>query len=205
MSTLRTQRLVLLQASAYTLGAELVSRQALGETLGVDVPDSWPPELYDADAIRWTLNWLAEHPENANWSLYYIAEAPGRESSHPRLIGVAGYKGPPDQNGVVEVGYGIVPERRRRGFASEAVQALFTRAFGDGRVRMVVAHTLPELVASIGVLRTTGFSFDGPGNDPHEPTAIRYVLPRERYEALRGDDVGGLISPAARAAGESVT
>lgn len=204
MSTLRTRRLVLLQATPDTLRAELVSRQALGEGLGAEVPDSWPPELYDADAIRWTLNWLAEHPENANWSLYYIAEAPDEESARPRLIGVAGYKGPPDEHGVVEVGYGIVPERRRRGFASEAVRALVARAFGDGRVRTVIAHTLPELVASIGVLRATGFSFDGPGNDPHEPTAIRYVLPRDRYEALHGG-VAGLRSPVSRPAGESVT
>ena len=204
MSTLRTRRLVLLQATPDTLRAELVSRQALGEGLGAEVPDSWPPELYDADAIRWTLNWLTEHPENANWSLYYIAEAPDEESARPRLIGVAGYKGPPDEHGVVEVGYGIVPERRRRGFASEAVRALVARAFGDGRVRTVIAHTLPELVASIGVLRATGFSFDGPGNDPHEPTAIRYVLPRDRYEALHGG-VAGLRSPVSRPAGESVT
>ena len=204
MSTLRTQRLVLLQATPDTLRAELVSRHALGEGLGADVPESWPPELYDADAIRWTLTWLGEHPENANWSLYYIAEAPSRESSRPRLIGVAGYKGPPDESGVVEVGYGIVPERRRRGFASEAVRALVARAFGDARVKTVVAHTLPQLVASIGVLRTTGFSFDGPGNDPHEPTAIRYVLPRERYEEWPGG-VGSLRSSIARPAGESVT
>ena len=204
MSTLRTARLVLLGATVDTLGAELVSRQALGDALGVDVPESWPPELYDADAIRWTLNWLAEHPENGNWSLYYIAEAPGQGSSRPRLVGVAGYKGPPDESGVVEIGYGIVPERRRRGFASEAVEALLARAFGDGRVKTVIAHTLPELVASIGVLRATGFSFDGAGSDPHEPTAIRYVLPRERYEELHGR-IGGLGSPLARPAGESVT
>jgi RimJ/RimL family protein N-acetyltransferase len=204
MSTLRTERLVLFQATADTLRAELVSRQALGEELGVDVPESWPPELYDADAIRWTLNWLAEHPENANWSLYYIAEKGGAESSRLSLIGVAGYKGPPDQNGVVEVGYGVVPERRRRGFASEAVRALIARAFGEGRVKMVVAHTLPELVASIGVLQATGFAFDGPGNDPHEPTAIRFVLPRERYEELHGG-VGRLRSSVVGAPGESVT
>jgi len=32
------------------------------------------------------------------------------------------------------------------------------------------------------VLRATGFLFDGPGNDPHEPAAIRYVMPRSRFE-----------------------
>jgi hypothetical protein len=69
---------------------------------------------------------------------------------------------------------------------------------------MVIAHILPELVASIGVLRSTGFSFDGPGNDPHEPAAIRYVLPRERYEQLHPDHSRS-GSPAARVSGQSVT
>lgn len=184
MSGIRTERLILFQATPETLGAELVSREALGAALGADVPASWPPELYDADAVRWTINWLAQHPENADWSLFYIAESLAERGSRPAIVGVAGYKGAPDERGVVEIGYGIVPESRRRGFASEAVEGLLARAFADERVNTVVAHTLPELVASIGVLRSTGFSFEGPGNDPHEPAAIRYVLPRERYDEL---------------------
>lgn len=193
MTILRTSRLLLLQATPHALEAELDSREALGAALSVEVPDGWPPELYDADAVRWTIAWMAEHPEEIAWSLYYVAEAaPIDSSKRPRLVGVAGYKGGPDIQGVVEIGYGIVAERRRRGFASEAVRALIAHAFLDPRVATVTAHTLPELIPSIGVLRATGFAYDGAGNDPHEPTAIRYVLPRARYEevlaggALRG-------------------
>ena len=181
---LRTPRLVLIQATTEVLQAELSSPEALGIALGVDVPASWPPELYDADAVRWTLGWLAEHGDEAGWSLYYVATI-GAAGGNPRseLVGIAGYKGAPDAAGVVEIGYGIIPEQRRRGFASEAVYALLARAFADPRVATVIAHTLPGLDASIGVLRGTGFTLDGPGNDPHEPTAIRFVLPRDRYTA----------------------
>lgn len=181
---LRTPRLVLIEATAEVLEAELSSAEALGSALGVDVPPSWPPELYDADAARWMLGWLAEHGDEAGWSLYYVATigAAGGDV-RPGLVGVAGYKGGPDAAGVVEIGYGIVPEQRRRGFASEAVSALLARAFADPRVATVIAHTLPGLDASIGVLRSTGFTFDGAGNDPHEPTAIRFVLSRDRYTA----------------------
>ena len=182
MRVLRTPRLLLLQGTFTVLEAELQSREALGEALAARVPDSWPPELYDADAIRWMMKWLVEHPDEADWSLYYVAEVPLVAADRPRLIGVWGVKGGPDPDGVVEIGYGIVPECRRRGFASEAVRGLLVRAFGDARVTTIIAHTLPELTPSIGVLRTTGFAFDGPGNDPQEPTAVRYVLPRSRYE-----------------------
>jgi ribosomal-protein-alanine N-acetyltransferase len=184
MSVLRTPRLLLISATAESLSAELVSPAALGEVLSVDLSASWPPELYDADAVRWTLAWLAQHPAEAEWSLYYIAEVPHARAARALLVGVGGYKGGPDAAGVVEIGYGIVPEARRRGFASEAVRGMLAQAFADARVNTVVAHTLSELTPSLGVLRVTGFVLDGPGNDPHEPAAIRFSLTRERYEQL---------------------
>lgn len=205
MNAIQTPRLILIPATAESLSAELVSPQALGEILGRGVPASWPPELYDADAVRWTLTWLAEHPEQSAWSLYYIAEALRTATEQSQLIGVCGYKGGPDAAGEVEIGYGIVPERRRRGFASEAVRGLLARAFADARVKNVIAHTLSELAASIGVLEATGFSFDGPGNDPQEPAAIRFVLSRDRYEQLIGARGGARVPELSRPPRPSVT
>jgi ribosomal-protein-alanine N-acetyltransferase len=196
MPILRTPRLLLVPATPESLRAELVAPSALGEVLDMDVPPSWPPELYDADAVRWTLSFLLAHPDESLWSLYYLAEALRHPGDRPRLVGLAGYKGGPDAQGIVEIGYGIVPESRRLGFASEAVRTLLATAFADARVRAVVAHTLPDLVASIGVLRATGFTFDGPGNDPHEPTAIRYCLTRADYESGRA---AGSVGAAPRA------
>lgn len=90
------------------------------------------------------------------------------------LIGTAGYKGPPEE-GAVEIGYGIVRDHRRRGYASEAVAALLERAFAEKSVKQVIAETLPELVGSIGVLRKAGFSDAGAGS---EPGVIRFALAR---------------------------
>lgn len=91
------------------------------------------------------------------------------------LIGTAGYKGPP-VDGVVEVGYGIVSDQRRKGYASEATNALVAHAFADERVRLIIAETLPELVGSQGVLRVCGFSAAGAGS---EPGVLRYERCRE--------------------------
>jgi ribosomal-protein-alanine N-acetyltransferase len=186
MSMLRTPRLLLIPGTIRSLEAELVSSAALGEALGVRVPESWPPELYDADAVRWTIAWLTAHPDDGRWILYYIALTPRMGMERPQLVGIAGYKGAPDDSGVVEIGYGVVPEQRRQGYASEAVRALVARAFAEPSVTSVIAHTLPELAPSIGVLQATGFVFDGPGNEPHEPTAIRFVLPRAEHGVALG-------------------
>lgn len=196
MIPLRTPRLLLFPATPESLRAELVGPDALGNVLDVEVPASWPPELYDADAVRWTLAFLRAHPEEQHWSLYYVALSAVPPEARPLLVGLCGYKGGPDGAGVVEIGYGVVPEFRRRGFATEAVHALVAGAFADSRVHAIVAHTLPELTPSIGVLRATGFTFEGPGNDPQEPTAIRFRLTRAEYEAGRGSAAAAVAVPS---------
>jgi [ribosomal protein S5]-alanine N-acetyltransferase len=178
MTELRTPRLRLVRATPAHLRAELESREAFRAALGVEVAPSWPPELYDADAIRWTLAWLEANPDDTRWGFYYIVEA-----DRPTVIGAGGYKGAPDDAGTIEIGYGIVPERRRRGYAREAVDGWLAHAFEDRRVRRVIAHTLAHLDPSIAVLRSAGFRFVGQGNDPSEPSAVQYEITRELYDA----------------------
>lgn len=73
------------------------------------------------------------------------------------VIGNAGFKGPPDGDGVVEIAYGIVPGYEGRGYATEAAAALVSFASESGAVRVVRAHTLPEVNASGTVLTRCGF------------------------------------------------
>ena len=174
---IRTPRLRLVPATPAHLRAELESPTALSKALGVGIAPSWPPELYDADATRWMLGWLESHPDDAQWGFYYFVEADTSQA-----IGAGGYKGAPNDRGDVEIGYSIVPERRRHGFAREAVDGLLAHAFADARVTRVIAHTLVELEPSIAVLRSAGFSFVGHGHDPQEPAAIQYEIRRDGYE-----------------------
>ena len=184
---IQTPRLDLVVARERQLRAELESGAALASALGCVVPSSWPPEFYDADAVRYSLNWLLKHPDEAEWGFYYFLE---RESAgaRPTLVGAGGFKGAPEADGIVELGYSIVPERRRRGYATEATRAMVAFAFASPRVRSVVGQTLPSLVASIGVLEKAGFAFTGAGDDPHAPPGeqvIRYAVTREQWSQRR--------------------
>lgn len=185
VTPIHTPRLTLLPGSFALLRAELEDRAALADMLDADIPDSWPPELYDADATRFMLDWYASHPAEPGWGFYYVIENSNMPGARGLAVGAGGYKGGPDDSGAVEIGYSIVPERRRRGYAREAVEAWLANAFDDQRVNHVVAQTLPELTPSIGVLVATGFSFDGAGSDPGEPSAIRYVINRGAYLARK--------------------
>jgi ribosomal-protein-alanine N-acetyltransferase len=72
-------------------------------------------------------------------------------------IGKCGFKGPPTAAGVVEIAYGIDPDHRGNGYATEAAAALVNYAFASSRVCVVRAHTLPQASASTRVLTKCGF------------------------------------------------
>jgi GNAT superfamily N-acetyltransferase len=73
------------------------------------------------------------------------------------VVGGIGFFGPPRESEEVEVGYGIVPSRQGRGYATEAVQAMVAMAWADPRVTAVVAGTDPGNLASQRVLGKAGF------------------------------------------------
>lgn len=79
-----------------------------------------------------------------------------RESSTGHLVGGVGFKGAPSQDGIVEIGYGLAPAARGRGYATEAVLALVDHARSRG-VAMIVADTEVANEASMAVLRRCGF------------------------------------------------
>lgn len=154
---LLTDRLRILPGGAACLEAE--AQGSLGETLGANIPASWPPDLYDEIARRFSLEHLQKDPENsAWWSPWYLVTR-----DEGLVVGIIGFKGPP-ASGTVEIGYSVVTSHQRRGYATEACEALVGWALAKGVTR-VQAQTLPRLLASIRVLEKAGFRFVGAGSE----------------------------------------
>ncbi len=176
--TLATQRLLLVEADPANLRAALTDSTALATALAAIVPPSWPPEHIDADSLGWTLRMRESLPDSAGWWMYFILRVDGE--GEPRLIGTVGYKGPPTEDRAVEIGYSIVADEQRRGYASEAAKAVIARAFADPRVDRVTAETLVDGVASQGVLRRCGFP---ERTTTPEPGILRFTLERAAWLA----------------------
>ncbi|MGH7637849.1 MAG: GNAT family N-acetyltransferase [Gemmatimonadaceae bacterium] len=170
-----TDRLHLIPGSTETVRSAIEDVAALGVQLDAIIPPSWPPDLLDRDALEWTLRWLSEPSNDPAWGFYWVVLRKPRT-----LVGVVGYKGMP-KDGSVEVGYGVVSEHRRRGYATEATRALIDRAFATPGVTRVIAETLPGLEPSIGVLAKCGFSLIGPGS---EEGTIRYEFVRMQRQGV---------------------
>ena len=165
-----TERLELIPANEQLLRAAQQGDATLAEALGVRLAPAWPPEFYEETSLAWTLDQLAKGPEQAGWLMYFFVVRDGR-----MLIGYGGYKGAPTGDGTVEVGYSVVDDHQRRGYATEATRGLVVRAFSYPQVSRVVAETMPDRIPSIGVLEKIGFTFIGAGA---EEGVIRYELPR---------------------------
>lgn len=78
------------------------------------------------------------------------------DKSDNSIVGDGGFKGPPDENGVIDIGYGIIESRRRQGFAYEAVTALIKWGFSHNNVKAITADCLKNNTASINLLKKLG-------------------------------------------------
>ncbi|MQA98756.1 MAG: GNAT family N-acetyltransferase [Actinobacteria bacterium] len=149
-SAIRTARLELRPCTYEMARAAMTSSESLGRILGTKIAPGWPSEDLE-DAIPVYMAHLERDAGELGWGLWLLIEPTTRV-----MVGDAGFKGRPDALGRVEIGYGIAPEERGRGFATEAAAGLVAWAAGRG-VQLVTAECLDDNAPSIRVLEKTGF------------------------------------------------
>jgi len=103
------------------------------------------------DHVTSYISALRRHPGLLGWGVWLV-----RLKETGQIIGDIGFKGTPDFTGVVDIGYGFLPQHWGKGYATEATKALVAWAFAHGAGR-VTAETLRDNHASIRVLRKSGF------------------------------------------------
>jgi RimJ/RimL family protein N-acetyltransferase len=99
-----------------------------------------------------------------------------------RMIGHAGYHGPPGVNALqkadaIEIGYTIEEAYRGRGYATAAAAELLRRAEERG-VRHYVASTSPGNEPSLAVIRKLGFTQTGEAWDDEDGLELVFELQR---------------------------
>jgi RimJ/RimL family protein N-acetyltransferase len=96
-----------------------------------------------------------EHPEQWNWYAMWMIEL--KDGTH---IGDLCFKGL-EPNGTAEIGYGILEEYQKQGYATESVKAALDWAFQNPEVTAIEAETEPDNTASQRVLEKCGFAANG--------------------------------------------
>ncbi len=114
---------------------------------------------------------VEEDPASAAWVTGVIWD----EQRH-LAVGRAGYHGPPDPAGMVEIGYAVDPALRRRGYARAALEALLRRAAEEPQVRTVRVSISPDNLASYELASQYGFIEVGQQWDNEDGLEIIYEL-----------------------------
>lgn len=132
--------------------------------------------LFVEARAKWLWNYrlkqLETEPEAAAW----IARAVVAEPDDV-VIGYAGYHGPPDDRGMVEVGYTVDPGHRRQGYATAILTALLERAAAEPAVRVVRASISPDNVASLATIANFGFTEVGEQWDEEDGLELLFERP----------------------------
>ena len=137
--------------------AELVAgnRDAASAAAGVELP-----AFFLSDECTWLwrlrLDQLATAPEGTRW----VARA-AVDRGTGVVVGHAGFHGPPDESGMVEMGYAVDPRHRGRGYARAMVRELLRRVQDEPEVATLRATISPGNVASLATIAGLGFVLVG--------------------------------------------
>ncbi|MES2681495.1 MAG: GNAT family N-acetyltransferase [Bacteroidota bacterium] len=170
---IETKNLKLIPCDAAILKSAIEGNDKLAEKLNINVADNWT--AFGLDALKYSLDKLSKDIEESGWSTYFPIL-----KQNNKLIGSGGYKGKPDQDGCVEIGYEIAPDYRNRGFAGEMAAGLVSNALADQRIKLITAHTLGEVNASTKILTACGFAKVAELNDPEDGLIWKWMLKREQ-------------------------
>ena len=152
-----TERLLLVAATPAHFDA-LIDGDPEGfrAALGAAPPDPFAPPPLTDDVIAWFRDQLLETPALQTWLFRWMIARRDRAT-----LGSLGFAGPPDEHGVVTIGYLVYPAHEGKGYASEAVTRLIAWALAQPGVRAVQATIKPDNAASRRVAERAGFTRAG--------------------------------------------
>lgn len=85
--------------------------------------------------------------------------------SENRMVGDLCFKGLPDNNGNVEIGYGTYENFRGKGYMTEAVGGMIAWTETHPKVKSIIAETDKTNLASMVILQKNGFVKSGESDD----------------------------------------
>jgi ribosomal-protein-alanine N-acetyltransferase len=171
---IQTPRLQLLPCSLEHFELLLQGNDHLADLLGISIQDGWTeyPEM-----VLVAYDKLRNDPAMLGWFFYLVIHRADK-----RLIGAGGFKGKPNEEGLVEMGYEISADYREKGLGTEMAEALIRFAFGHSYVKRVIAHTEEEYNASVKILQKAGMRFVGAIKNKEGEDLWEWEITRGHYQ-----------------------
>ncbi len=149
MHELETPRLKLIPFSLELKKAVLHERTRLTDMVKLHISEDWPGPDYE-EALPFFIAQLEK--DSTVWDGIIV------HKHDAAIIGGMGFLGGPDASGAIEMGYNIIPEYRKQGYATEMASALVAWACEQPEIKTVTATCRDDNLASIRVLEKVGMS-----------------------------------------------
>ncbi len=170
---LETEHLRLVPFTLDLMKATLTDKARLAQLCGARIPEDWPqPDL--AEALPAIAQDMEKYPERASWDGIIIHKADNT------IIGDMGLMSGPNEEGIADVGYSIIPAYRNHGYATEMLRELLAWAFEEAGIKKITADCLETNTGSIRVLEKAGLHCIG-----HDKDLLKWEVDREEWPQAR--------------------
>ncbi|MHB9034706.1 MAG: GNAT family N-acetyltransferase [Anaerolineae bacterium] len=150
---LETSAIIVVALSVEQLRLASVDLPAYAASLGCPNYTPEQPEADLIDALKKMISSLEASPQlwpwNTNWAIISKQEQ--------AVIGGIDFHGPPDQEGRIEIGYGLDKAFRGQGYMGQAVSLMVAWGLAQPDVKLIEAETYLDNWASQRVLQRKGF------------------------------------------------
>jgi ribosomal-protein-alanine N-acetyltransferase len=147
---------------------------SVGAELRAMLPIPW------LDGVRWLAGVRARQlrlqPEDGPWLLRPILLR--TPNGGLQAIGYLNFHAGPDEQGMVEVGYTLLPDARGRGYAIEAVRTAFDWAASEHGIHRFRASIAPDNARSLNLASKLGFRQVGEQWDELDGLELVFELER---------------------------
>jgi RimJ/RimL family protein N-acetyltransferase len=105
------------------------------------------------------------------------------EKATNEIIGSAGFHDFPNEEGMIEIGFGIVPERQNQGFGRELLHGMWGEIVKRPDVNILRYTVSPTNGPSMHIIKSSGFELVGEQIDEEDGLELIFEMSAQDYQA----------------------
>ena len=116
------------------------------------------------------------NPEFAEIAIVLAIEKTSKE-----IIGSAGFHDFPNEDGMIEIGFGIVPEKQNQGYGKELLHGMWRQITKRPDVKVLRYTVSPTNEPSVHIIKNLGFTLVGEQIDEEDGLELIYEMSAQNY------------------------
>ena len=130
----------------------------------------------ESGPLRWRVPQVRSNPLVNKWFVRWMVQKSTRE-----IVGSVSFHGPPDEQGMMEIGLGVHSNFQRLGYAVEALTGMWSWVVEQPGVELLRYTVDPNNEASVAVIKKFGFERVGQQIDPEDGPEDIYEMSANEF------------------------